>query len=80
MSQIIFFGYFVNMAEVTKPKDPTKKMKDTSFVKKKEENRVVEEEDPQMRVGNPFAVVHEGEENSTTFWQPIWSCKIFTLF
>ena len=54
-------------------------MKDTLFVEKKEENRVVDEEDPQKPVGNPFAVVRKGEEDDTTFWQPIWSCKIFTF-
>ena len=55
-------------------------MKDTSLVGKKEENHVVDEEDPQKHFGNPFARVHNGEEDDYAFWQPIWCCTIITLF
>ena len=45
-------------------------MKDTLFVEKKEENHVVDEEDPQKYVGNLFAVALE-EEDNIALWQPI---------
>lgn len=37
-------------------------------MEKKEENRVVDEEEPQKCVGNSFACVHKGKEGDTTFW------------
>ena len=79
MSWIKKIRYLVGKAEVTKSKDLTKKMKDTFFMENKVENHVVDE-DPQKRIGNLFVVVNKGEEDDTTFWQPIWSRKFITLF